>query len=270
MKLTLNQLQGIAYHSETNTFGRITDVDILNRKLTIQDVDGDELTVLLSEVKFLELIGLIGEEVVINGDVLAQLNEDDEIVTLYEVELQDDGLVLFHLLDENQERVLSGKPLEKESLNLFKDILVPVGNINDIYLFEDDIDEDELILNFNINIVKDTKDNTYYYACNNKEEDKIDLIKVVFIGANLLEEEYARITIDKEEYVEYIKSETLVNASSSELQSYAYQMSRPKSPVAELPNSNLCYPSCEEDCQECDLEDECEVCHENCDCKSWQ
>lgn len=276
MKLTLQELQGVTYHEETNAFGQVVDFDLLSSKVTVKDFEGKVSTLSITEVKFLRIVGKFGEDVVLDGDLFRSLNTDD--LELYQIELSEDGkLVRFSYLDENLEKEQVGDFFDKEILeNVATGKLELIGNINDKDLFEE---EEEVSLDFNIKIVKDTNDDTYYYACVNAEDDVIDLIKVIFIGANLLEEQYLRNTIDKEEYVEYVKEGLLVEVTPSELQSYAYQLTR-KQVVTNVPSAtednndiSLCYPTCEADCQEClesDEEDgECVVCNRDCDCKSW-
>lgn len=270
MKLTLGQVQGVVYDKKTNNFGQVVDFDIINSEVTIKDVEDNISTLSLKDAKFLELIGVIGENVIIDGDVLVDANN-----TLYEIELQKDNTVLFHLLGENQERIGSGKPLDKNGLEVFAGILLPIGNINDAFLFED---EDDALLDFNVKIMKDTEDNTYFYACYNEEEEVIDLIKVVFIGANLLEEGYTRTTLEFDEYLDIVKEGLLVESSPSELQNYAYQLSRNTKSTNQVENkqeSELCFESCDKNCKACleeqvDEEDSCVVCEDtNCDCKKW-
>jgi len=278
MKLTLQELQGVTYHEATNAFGQVVDVDLLNGVVTVKDFEGEVSTLSITDVKFLRIIGKFGEDIVLDGDLFRSLNTTDKL-ELYQIELSEDGqLVRFSYLDEDLEKEETGDFFDKAILeNVATGKLELIGNINDKDLFEE---EDDSILDFNIKIVKDTNDGTYYYACVNAEENVIDLIKVVFIGANLLEEQYSRNTIDNEEYVEYVKEGLLVEVTPSELQSYAYQLSR-KQVITSVPSdilkeddNGLCYDTCEEDCTDClDVDDEdgeCVMCNRDCDCKTWQ
>lgn len=215
MTITLNQLLGLVYVEEKGVFGSINSLDYLNHTITI-NTGFETLKVDLEDVKFLSLIGSLNGEAVVEGDVFQHVDGEEYI---YEIELQEDGEnVVFHQLDKELERIKEGAPFHKDLLDeIFSKDLIRVGNINELeVLVEEDFD-------FDVKIVKDT-DGVYYYACNNKDNEEIDLIKVLFIGANLLDGNYERLTVDYDEYLEFIDTEFVVEVNPQELQAYAYQL----------------------------------------------
>lgn len=216
MKISVNKLQGLVYFEEGNVFGYVKDVDVLERSVTINTGE-IEMELHLDEVEFLPLIGTFNGVVVVDGDVFKAVNNNgDELY--YQINLQKDEInVVFHLLDENLEKLESGEEFDKSLLeSIFCEALEHVGNIHEIK--NENLQEE---VDFNIKVVKDGH-NIYYYACNNTVEETVDLIKVVFIGANLLEEEYSRTTVDYDEYLEYIATGFVTEVSTQELQEYAY------------------------------------------------
>lgn len=82
------------------------------------------------------------------------------------------------------------------------------------------VEEDD-IFDFNIKITRDINEN-YFYACNNKDSQEVDLIKVIFIGGLLLEEEnYSRKTVSYFDFNEMLSKKELIEDSQSGLLEYA-------------------------------------------------
>ncbi|MGV4321292.1 hypothetical protein [Bacillus mojavensis] len=119
---------------------------------------------------------------------------------------------------------------------------------------------------FNVKIARKFKDGdtTYYYICNNKEENMIDLIKVVFVGSDILEEEYTRKTMTYMEYLDLIESGELKEVDPMELANYALGMTNGKLLLNDIKISDMdelfgdikltrtkCYTYCEDDCDGC-------------------
>lgn len=210
-----NQKNVIGFSKETGVLGAIGEISYLNGTVTLVD-DNEELHVVsLDSVVFLEEVGTIGEVVVFNRDVLGTIDGKR-----YEVELQSNGKdVILFLLDDKLNRLEEGEIIEKSNLSVLEPYVTLLGSIFELEL--------ELpVVDFNIKIVKDFNGQhfTYFYACNNKETGEIDLIKVVFIGATLLEEDYARTTLTHEEFLDAVANGTLKEVSPQELMNYATGM----------------------------------------------
>src|SRR5690606_6499815 len=88
--------------------------------------------------------------------------------------------------------------------------------------------------------------NTYYYACNNKEEKEIDLIKVIFIGTQLIEEKYERLTVPYEEFEDMVNDNVITEVSPHQLQQYA---------INKMSNSVYTEDGYEVEYADCDCED---------------
>jgi len=216
--MDLNKLQSNAvYDKESGALGNPVSLDLLERTVTIL-VDEDETVVAdLSNIELVEIVGKLGEIVILDGDVLlAGTNK-------YEVELQEDGenLVLY-LLNEQYERTKAGEPFGKETLYNLSDIASLEANIREIEV------EEVPTVDFNIRVVRKIEDGevTYFYACNNKELEEVDLIKVTYIGHMILEEEdYSRTTVSHDEYLEMIADEDFKEVNPQELGNYVLGMS---------------------------------------------
>lgn len=77
---------------------------------------------------------------------------------------------------------------------------------------------------FNIKIIKLTNKNgevEYFYACNNKKENVIDLISVAFIGHQLVETDYKRQTMNEESYLQLVSLGVISDVTPYELQRFA-------------------------------------------------
>jgi hypothetical protein len=209
----LNKIKGIGYSEKLNVLGNIGEISYLKNSVVLVDENGDLHEANLDEITFLEEIGELGEDVIYDHDVL-----ENSWGKKWEVELQEDKQkVTFYLLDNKLNRVEKGKAIELEEFSSLSELVSLVGNL---YELKSDIP----VVDFNINIVKDFNGDyyTYFYACNNKEKNQIDLIKVVFVGTYLLEEEdYSRRTLSHDVYLDSIDAGTLKEVSPQELQNYA-------------------------------------------------
>ena len=295
--MKFQKFEGLVYDEATEVLGLLVSINHLTGKATIAVEDGEMITD-LENLVMLEKIAEIEGEDIVNRDVLyatitTTTNEDK----LWEIELLDNGNVVLHLLDEKLNRVETGVPFEASRLELLvPEILMLKGNIYELEIKE------EKTVDFNIKIVKQVTNEgiEYMYACNNKEEEEVDLIKVVFVGSNLLEEEeYKRFTVTHEEYLEYIELEILMEVTPQELQNYVtglmYGYKAEKDVNTEEKNCGVncdCSVFCEEEIEEeydetveeeeedypcdCDIcrgeylnDDICNDCgeyHEDCDC----
>ncbi len=183
--MKINQLNEFAYDKESKVIGGVAGIDFIKQTLTILTDDDDLVVAKLSDVEILAKIGYIGEIGIINHDVLQTLDGKQ-----YEIELQEDGVTLqMHLLNNKLERIEAGAFLKVSELNELKPYVELVGNIYELQFNVKTVD-------FNITIVRSFLggEYRYHYACNNKDNEEVDLIKVVFIGSQLLEEEeYKRV-----------------------------------------------------------------------------
>lgn len=219
--MKLQQLNGFAFDTESNALGAIASVDFENQTIVILTDEEDRVKAKLENVRFLEQIGFIGENGIINHDVLATADG-----TLYEIVLQEDGKsVQLHTLDNKLNRVEAGDVFGKEDLSALEPYVVLVGNINEL--------EPAPLVDFNIKVVRSQlfhEDVTYFYACNNAENEEVDLIKVVFIGHHLLEETtYERFTLTHEQYVEAVEGGTITETTPQNLMNYVTGMAYGKS-----------------------------------------
>lgn len=205
---------GLALDSVSGKVGKIVGVNLLNNEIVILvDEKTNEVEVAkLENVTFLARLGYIGSQAVHNHDVIMDIQTDKHFEI---VEVGTDRIQL-HQINKKLERVMSLAPIAKTDLPVFEGVAVVVGNINEL--------EPQKTVDFNIVIVRDMTGgefNGYYYACNNKKHEEVDLIKVVFIGSTLLkEEDYERVTVSHEEYLDMVTDGDFVEVNPNELMNY--------------------------------------------------
>lgn len=204
----------IGYVEKNGHLGFVGAIDFMAKSVTLVDEESSQVYD-ISEVEILKSAFVLNGVEVFNKDVLKATNE-----FMYLVEVHDDGKLQLHVLDEKLEKVKSGEKFEKSEAT--------INQLNAIMELEGSYYELLAELNkspeFNIEIVKsfDGKHYTYYYACNNKEAEEIDLLKVVFMGHHIFEqEEYERNTMSHSDYLAEVNNGVLKSVSPQELHNYA-------------------------------------------------
>ena len=207
----------IAYAHDLKVLGAVGAINYLENTITLVTKEKELHTADLDDTTILEHIGAINGKHIFNHDVLSGLdtNSVNGQEVNYEIELVEGG-VQFHKLDGKLNRVKTGVVIPLERLDKLPKGLKLVGNLFEL---KDALPK----VDFNIKIVKDFSNGefTYFYACNNKFEEQIDLIKVIFVGHQILEEEnYARVTLSYEVYQDSVNAGTLKEVSPQELLNY--------------------------------------------------
>lgn len=255
-KLVTNNDSAV-FDTELNVLGGLAGIDFLNQTANIMDSEGDIVVAKLENLIQLEVVGTMNGEPVLNGDVIASPSGK------YEIELQEDGKLAVYLLDKNLERSVKGESFDADKLESMATYAVLEGHILELKAQVETVD-------FNIRVLRQFIDGetVYYYACNNKETEEVDLIKVIYVGHFLLEEEdYERTTLSHENYLSLIKEEGFKEVSPQELANYVTGMSygnKPKTSLdtkvkdeqneVEIDDENFC-SECgkhEDDCNDCD------------------
>lgn len=258
----------IGYAEVVGVLGEVVEFSLLKGTYTLLDENQETHVVDMDEVKELKYLGDFEESAVYEHDVFGNTVTKQ----MYELTFNEKGLINIYALDAKLERISSKpdntiKDLSELTLNL-----VLLGSIYEL--------EAKPLPEFNIRIVRHFADGetTYFYACNDKENEMIDLIKVVFVGSQLLEEEdYERVTITYDEYQENIEEGLYKEVNPQELQNYALGLSRNTvaTDVIKVEATKTTYEAVgdypdddEED--EDDNDDLCEECGEeeqDCDCE---
>lgn len=255
---------GFVFDKESKSIGTVVGIDILKDALTIL-VDANETLVIKAEnAKLLRHIGELDGETIVENDVIT-----DSIGNLYEVTLEKG--VTVYALNNKLERI--GIQLVADSLDELEGLYGLVGNINQFEI---------QTVDFNVKIAKLTDDRgiNYFYACNNKKKEEVDLIKVIYMGHQLLEEEeYERINVSHEEYLTMLDEGALEEVAPQELANYVLGMTYGKNHVKKYSPCDSC--TCEEECEENEniyderddnLEEDSEFCsvcgeyEEDCNC----
>jgi hypothetical protein len=221
--MKMEQLNGFVYDIESGVIGAVAGVDFIKQTITILADDDTLITSKLTDVEFLVQLGEIGGVGIIDGDVV--ITADDK---MYEIVAIGESDVQLHLLDRKLKRVEAGSVIERTGLSELAPYVTLVGNIREL--------EPIPAVEFNVTIVRQMDNGEfkgYYYACNNADKEEVDLIKVVFIGHNLLKEEkYERITVTHDEYLELVEDGTLKEVNPQELMNYVTGLTYGKNEVA--------------------------------------
>lgn len=198
---------------EKGIFGGIININFSTASVTLTDDDGANHEVPFANLEEFKHITDVDGYSVFERDVF---KADDG--TIYEVGLTVDGRLGFYKLDEDGNKdstpTITKHPAELEDVI---DALELLGNYYEIDFSK------EPTVDFNITIVRERKEDgdvQYYYACNNKEEQSVDLISVVFVGHKLLEKDYFRITLPYEGYLDSVARELFKEVSPNELHNY--------------------------------------------------
>jgi hypothetical protein len=207
--------KAIGYVKEEDFLGVVGAVDFISNTVTLV---GDEESRVFDKdnVEVLYHAFTLPQEDhsvdVYDKDVLGAINGN-----LYQVELHKDGNVQLHNINEKLEVTSSGEKFIPTS-SIIVDLSKVMELQGSVYELEVEVKPD-----FNVEIVKknDGKHFAYYYACNNKEHEEIDLIKVLYFGSTLLKEEnYERITVTYDDYLNSVEKGLLKSVTPSELQNY--------------------------------------------------
>lgn len=253
----------IGYVEKSKMLGEVVAMDFLDETVTLIDIDTDGVedkkVFPVGEVEILEEAFELGDNIIYNKDILV-----DALGGYYMVELHKDGDVQLHAIDiKTLEIQRSGKKsaMNKEVASLLEPVAQLYSNYYEVLLAKPQEPT------FNVSIVKDYNGEhfTYFYACNNKKDKEIDLIKVLFIGSTLLdEEEHERRTLSYEEYMEAIANGVYKEASPQELQNYvAGMLYGKKSDMADVFEENeLLYDLDEDEF----LDEDVVECGVNCSC----
>ena len=274
---------GMIYDKENELFGSLAGVNFLNGTIIIAvetgEEDGEVVLVedlKMEDVEFLPLISFDGTAI-ISRDVLAIDGK------LYEIELLEDNKITLHLLNEELERVLTGwsipMELAEKELNRIKENkeVELVANFYEIggVFEEEEVEEEEYDFNFDVKVAKRNKDGyiEYLYACNDKKNEQIDLITVVFVGAEILDNAYERQTISYDEFEALLESGAIQEVGQGELRNYALGMLHGNTAPTDVVEEDYEEEEEEEDCDceyctsvEDDICQDCKSYVEDCDC----
>lgn len=206
--------KSMGYVKEVELLGDVSKVDFRKSLIYLDNGVGDELEFASEDVEILEELFELNGSIAFEKDVLS-----DDKGRLYRIELCDDGMLQLHLLDNKLEVSVSGTKFEinDDTLKSLESNLEVIGHFYEI------LAELPKVPDFNIKIVRETEsgETTYFYACNNKETEEIDLVKVIFIGHHILEEEdYTRTTLSYEVYQDSLDAGSLKEVNPQELVNY--------------------------------------------------
>ncbi len=273
--------KALGYDKVENFLGVVSAIDFVKDTVELSVIeDNGEVTSISSDmnnVEFLYEAFVLRESAIFDKDVL------DIGGSLYMIELHKDGDITLHTLGEDLDILASGEKttLNEEVLDLMEHVAELVGNY---YEMKDQLEAETEAKNnedrdFNIKVVKefDGQDLTYFYACNNKEKNEVDLIKVIFIGHHLIEEDaYERRTLSMDVFLDSINSGTVIEVSQQELMNYAigktYGTDSHIGKTAYTAKSSIVLEEADFDCDgncygcECHYHEEEFECGVNCDC----
>jgi len=261
----------IAYSEDAKVLGGIGIVNYLDNTVTLID-DEKRLHVFnIEDVKELEKIGQLGEFTVFQGDVLQMTTGNNQ---KFEIDVLESGLVRFYKLNPKLERLDDElKSFNREAISTYDGTLELLGSVYEL--------RDELpTVSFNLRIVRMNRDGNflYFYAGNDKTKETVDLIKVIFQGHHIIEEEeYERQTLTYDEYLKLIADGKIKEVNANELANYVTgllygQVKLNEEGLKVKLKTSIEIESVEETPVSAPEEELCNICNENdndCDCGLW-
>jgi hypothetical protein len=205
----------LAYVPKEDVIAGVVSVNLLEQTVELKTDEENLGNFPIKEVVLLQEVAVINEvERVFDHDVLSTGSGE-----LLLVDLQDNGKVVIHKLNDNLEVIQSSSELDiQEKLDELED---GVGVEIVASFFDLEVEDDSF--DFNVKIVKDYNGEyfTYFYALNNKATKEIDLIAVSFVGDVEVEgQEHERRTISYEVFTDSLEARTLVEVSNQEFANF--------------------------------------------------
>ncbi|AKQ08316.1 hypothetical protein PQE66_gp001 [Bacillus phage PBC2] len=207
------QFNGIGFLEDKEVIGAIGAVDWMKETVTIVTEEDEKVEGSLHELVLLQYIGEFGENNLFNHDVVVTTtaNKQDR----FEIELQQNGMIVLHQLDVNLERVKTGKEMTVEHLQTLVNFLELEDSI---YVLKTKLES--ISTDFTVKMVRDIsgEEPMYFYACNNLEEEVIDLIHLVFdTNGGFDNAKYSRITLPYQGYIETVERGILEEVTLEQL-----------------------------------------------------
>lgn len=216
----------LAYSEENKKLGTIAMMNFEDSEVSLIDTDGELFTTSFEDLTELPLIGELNGVTLFDRDVI-QLGTE-----FYLVKYMGEGKAQMQLLKKLKDASLEivegvvGETFEVAETSLILSMTsLELRHLGNYEVLQNEIQEEkEKKQKFNIKIFKDVEGvffdaGTYFYAGN--VNGVVDLIKVVFMGHNLLEEEaYERDTVAIETLLFSINECDVKEVTPSELLKY--------------------------------------------------
>ena len=208
--------KAVGYVAKENFFGVVEKYDFIKDELVLSD-GRDKICVKPSNAYIMYEAFELNGTPVYHEDIL-----ESKSGKLYKVHLSPDGKISLNRMDEELKLIINvGEafiPTKEAVMSMGLSGMKIKGNYYKI------LTEKNKSLEFNVKIVKfiDNENSLHYlYACHDKQRTKIDLIKVLYFGHHLLEEEdYERVSLSYKEYLKMVREGDLVEVSPQELHNY--------------------------------------------------
>lgn len=217
----MNELKFVAIDKDDGNFYDVLAVDIVNNKVTI----GDSKKSHEKSTEDVELLRVIFENeklYLADGDIIADIFSGRKYLIRGTYKKDVIEVVRYHdtaCFEEDKPTYIDiTNKTEMDNLLINKDYY---SNIHKIEIEKIIEQLSKVDFDFDIMAVKDKQLN-YFYALNDKEDQTVDLIPVLFVGANLINGEvYYREEFSYNDYEENIEDGTFVEVTPQELQNYA-------------------------------------------------
>lgn len=259
--------KNIGYSEEVKVLGSIVAVNLLDETVTLMDENEELHTVAMSGVIELQEVGSLDEIYIYEGDVL----KVTETGKLYEVVVLEDDKIAMALLNNKLERVegAQGSAQDRSVLTSLQGVVELQGSIHELR-------NEVKTVDFNLAVFRKFVGGevTYFYAGNDKVKGEVDLIKVLFLGHHIIEEEaYERTTFSHEQFLEMVESGLLKEVNPMEVANYVAGLThgKPSAPMVTDDVSSLDYDDSENEDKEDDTEycEECDYPEDECECELW-
>jgi hypothetical protein len=256
----------VVYAHDVKEFGKVVAIDFRTGKVTLDDGFDNEVETHINEITELVELGELEGFSVYDRDVL-----QDETGKLYELVFKD-NMIEIHALDSRLERTEIVDIIRLQDL---RDLEGELKLVDSVFTLKNQLP----VVNFKMAVVKEydtvAREIKYFYACNDETNEQVDLLPVGFL-AGFEGEEYTRITLSHEVFLDSIDAKTLEYVAENEFNLYVAGMQSFADDEAVVDTDE--FDATEEDEEEGfadGLEDEverCEDCDEyldECDCEDW-
>lgn len=209
--------RAVGYISDIDFLGNVDAINYKDEKVLLVNQEGTKEIAEFDEVEFMNEVFVMHDTYIYEKDVL-RVKANGDLAVVNKVKDNQISLTVLNSKTLQESDMKSYIFLDKDGLSFLESHYVLEAHVYQLRSMLPKNPE------FNIEIVKSYNGAyyTYYYACNDKDNKKIDLIKVIFVGSTLIEEEtYERNTVSYDDYQDYVRSGIYESVSPRELQNYA-------------------------------------------------
>lgn len=205
----------IAYSEKEKVLGTVVEYSRVKKTATLKN--GEKLHVVDAEDIFtMDYIGEMNNTPIYEYDVFKGVGSD----VRYIIKLNKEGLAELHVIDKKLKELRIADVTPVKELSKFSHSL----ELQENYFI---LKEKLPVVDFNIRVVREYSNGktSYFYVGNNPKDETVDVIRVIFMGSTVLEEEkYERTTISWDDYLKRVELKAWEEVRPQEIANYLYGM----------------------------------------------